>query len=78
MGYKTEFSIKQNAKEGIISISETKRNHIGQDLGNTGGDAEQLLFLSSKNAVTIAEARAGTLPCRRRICLKPVTGRRFC
>ena len=25
-----------------------KKNHMGQDLGNTGGEAKQLLFLSSK------------------------------
>ena len=30
------------------AISETKRNHMGQGLGNTGGEAKQLLFLSSK------------------------------
>ena len=28
--------------------AETKRDHMGQDLGNTGGEAKQLLFLSSK------------------------------
>ena len=32
----------------MISISETKRNHMGQGLGNTGGEAKQLLFLSPK------------------------------
>ena len=34
-------------------------------------------FSFFKNTVTISEAWAGALPCRRRICLKPVTGRRF-
>ena len=37
-----------SAQQGIISISETSRNHIGQDLGNTGVEAKHLLFLSSK------------------------------
>ena len=37
-----------SAKQGMISISETKRNHMGQGLGNTRGEAKQLLFLSSK------------------------------
>ena len=44
-----------SAQQGMLSISETKRNHMGQGLGNTGGEAKQLLFLSSKNAVTVAE-----------------------
>ena len=35
--------------QGMISISETKRNHMGQGLGYTeegggGGEAKQLLF----------------------------------
>ena len=38
------------ARQDIISISETLRNHMGQGLGNTGGEAKQLLFLSSKTA----------------------------
>ena len=40
-----------------IPISQTKRNHMGQGLGNTGGgEAKQLLFfLQKKNAVSIAE-----------------------
>ena len=29
-----------SAKQGIISISETYRNHMGQDLGNAGGEAK--------------------------------------
>ena len=33
---------------GMISISETKRNHMGQGLGNMGDEAKRLLFLSSK------------------------------
>ena len=40
-----------SAQQGMISISETKRYHMGQGLGNTGGgggEAKQLLFLSSK------------------------------
>ena len=43
-----------SAQQGMLSISETKRNHMGQGLGNTGGgvggggEAKQLLFLSSK------------------------------
>ena len=41
-----------STQQGMLSISETKRNHMGQGLENTGGEAKQLLFLSSK---TIAE-----------------------
>ena len=37
-----------SAQQGMLSISETKRNHMGQGLGNTGREAKQLLFLSSK------------------------------
>ena len=37
-----------SVQQGMLSISETKRNHMGQGLGNTGGEAKQLLFLSSK------------------------------
>ena len=37
-----------SAQQGMISISETKINHMGQDLGNTGDEAKQLLFSSSK------------------------------
>ena len=37
-----------SAQQGMLSISETKRNHMGQGLGNTGVEAKQLLFLSSK------------------------------
>ena len=44
-----------SAQQGMLSISETKRNHMGQGLGNTGGEAKQLLFSFFKNAVTIAE-----------------------
>ena len=34
-------------------------------------------FSFFKNTVTISEAWAGPLSCRRQLCLKPVTGRRF-
>ena len=37
-----------SAQQGMLLISETKRNHMGQGLGNTWGEAKQLLFLSSK------------------------------
>ena len=43
-----------SAQQGMLSISETKRNHMGQVLGGGGGgvggcgEAKQLLFLSSK------------------------------
>ena len=41
-----------SAQQGMLSISETKRNHMGQGLGNRGGggggEAKQLRFLSSK------------------------------
>jgi hypothetical protein len=37
-----------SAQQGRISISKTKRNHIGQGLEYTGGEAKQLLFLFLK------------------------------
>ena len=44
-----------STQQVMLSILETKRNHMGQGLGNTGGGgggggggAKQLLFLSSK------------------------------
>ena len=30
-----------SAQQGMLSISETKRNHMGQGLGNTGGEAKR-------------------------------------
>ena len=52
-----------SAQQGMLSISETKRNHMGQGLGNTmggggGGGAgvrQNSYFFFFKNAVTIAE-----------------------
>ena len=35
-----------------IPISQTKRNHMGQGLGNTGGEAKQLLFFLQKKKKT--------------------------
>ena len=61
----------------LFQFRKHKKNHIGQDLGTTGGEAKTVTFSFFQNAVSISEARAGTLPCRRRICLKSVTGRRF-
>ena len=43
-----------SAKQGMLSISETKRNHMGQGLGNMGG-GKTVTFAFFKNAVTIAE-----------------------
>ena len=37
-----------SAQQGMISVSETKRNHMWQGLVNTGVEAKQFLFLSSK------------------------------
>ena len=37
-----------SVQEGIILISETKINHMVHCLGNTWGEAKQLLLLSSK------------------------------
>ena len=38
-----------SAQQGMISISETKQNHMGQGPGIMGGEEKQLqLFLSSK------------------------------
>ena len=45
--------------------------------GGGGGWGKTVTFSFFKNAVTIAEVWAGALSCRRRTCLKPVTGRRF-
>ena len=64
------------AQQGMISISETKRNHMGQGLGNTGGEAKQLLFLSLKTP-NYCIGMSGALSYRRRTCLKPAAGRRF-
>ena len=44
-----------SAQQGTISISETKRNHMGQGLGNTGGKAKQLFFSFFENAATMYE-----------------------
>ena len=49
-----------SAQQGMLSISETKRNHMGQGLGNTGGGGvggvrQNSYFSFFKNAVTIAE-----------------------
>ena len=49
-----------SAQQGMLSISETKRNHMGQGLGNTGirgegGGGKTVTFSFFKNAVTIAE-----------------------
>ena len=48
-----------SAPQGMISISETKRNHMGQDLENTGrgleGGGKTVTFSFFKNAVIIAE-----------------------
>jgi hypothetical protein len=42
------------AQQGRISISETKRNLMGQGLENTGG-GKTVTFSFFKNAETIAE-----------------------
>ena len=52
-----------SAQQGMLSISETKRNHMGQGLGNMGaggrrgggGGGKTVIFSFFKNAVTIAE-----------------------
>ena len=44
-----------SAQQGMLSISETKRNHMGQGLGGGGGGGKTLTFSFFKNAVTIAE-----------------------
>ena len=49
-----------SAQQGMISISETKRNHMGQGLGKTavrggGGGGETVTFYFFINAVTIVE-----------------------
>ena len=47
-----------SAQQGMIQISETKKKSHGTrpgEYGTGGGEAKQLLFLSSKNAVTILE-----------------------
>ena len=45
-------------------------------LRNTEGETK-VTFSFFKNAITIGEVWVGALSCRRRICLKPVNGRRF-
>ena len=47
-----------SAQQGMLSISETKRNHMGQGLGNGGrggGGGKTVTFSFFKNTVTIAE-----------------------
>ena len=47
-----------SAQQGMLSISETKRNHMGQGLwggGGGGGGGKTVTFSFFKNAVTIAE-----------------------
>ena len=65
-----------SAQQGMLSISETKRNHMGQGLGNTGGKANSYFFFLQKRR-NYCGGIAGALSCRRRTCLKPVAGRRF-
>ena len=48
-----------SAQQEMLSISETKRNHIGQGLGNTGGEAKQLRFLSSKTPLLLRRYELG-------------------
>ena len=43
----------------MISFTETKGNHMGQDLLNTGGEAKQLLFLSSKTPQLLRKCERG-------------------
>ena len=38
-----------SAQQGMLSISETKRNHMGLGLGNTGGEQNSYFFFL-KNA----------------------------
>ena len=46
-----------SAQQGMISVLETNRNHMGQGLGNMSGEEKQLLFLSSKTP-KLAEVQA--------------------
>ena len=48
-----------SAQQGMLSISETKRNHMGQGLENTGGEAKPLLFLSSKTPLLLRRYELG-------------------
>ena len=66
-----------SAQQGIISILETlQKSHWARsrEYGRWGKTVTLSFF---KNAATISDAWTGTLPCRRRICLKPVTGHLF-
>ena len=46
-----------SAQQGMLSISETKRNHMGQGRGEGAGEGggKTVTFSFFKNAVTIAE-----------------------
>ena len=48
-----------SAQQGMISISETKINHMGEGLWNTGGGGggggKKVSFSFFKNAIAIAE-----------------------
>ena len=48
-----------SAQQGMISILGTKRNHMRQGLGNTRGEAKQLLFLSSKMLYLLQRSEHG-------------------
>ena len=60
-----------------FNFGNKKKSH-GARSGEYGGVRQNsYFFFLQKNAVTIAEVRAGALSRRRRTCLKPVAGRRF-
>jgi hypothetical protein len=59
-----------------FNFGNKKKSH-GARSGEYGGWGKTVTFSFFKNAETIAEVWSGALSCRRPICLKPVTGRRF-
>ena len=66
-----------STQQGMISILETKRNHMWQGLGNKGGEAKQLLFLSSKTPQLLRRYEREHCHVEDGTCLKPVAGCRF-
>ena len=59
-----------------FNFENIKKSHWARNR-EYGRWGKTVTFSFFKKAVTVSEVWAGTLPCRIRICLKPVTGHRF-
>ena len=70
-----------STQQGMVSISETKRNHMRQGLGNTGGGGGGGGGMGGRGGKTVTFSFFKNY-CRgmsmgRRTCLKPVVGHCF-